>query len=61
MAKRIYGKTVRELFDDFIAESNLTPGAIIERGQIIDWLVPDITLLEYQLKVTLGKVPGIPK
>ncbi len=37
MAKRIYGKTVRELFDDFFAERNLKPGEIVERTEIINW------------------------
>ena len=37
MAKRIYGKTVRELFRDLILELKLKPGEIISREQILNW------------------------
>jgi hypothetical protein len=37
MAKRIYGKTVRELFDDLFADIKLKHGEIIERSKIINW------------------------
>jgi Endonuclease NucS C-terminal domain len=37
MAKRIYPKTVRELFFDLVSELKLKPGEIIERSQIINW------------------------
>jgi hypothetical protein len=50
MAKRIYGKTIRELFNDLIAELNLKPGQIIERSQIIDW---------FQKKYPLIKTPAV--
>jgi endonuclease len=37
MAKRIYGKTVRELFRDLVSELNMKPGEIISREQILNW------------------------
>lgn len=37
MAKRIYGKSVRELFDDLLADLKLKPGEIIERSKIVNW------------------------
>lgn len=37
MAKRIYGKTVRELFRDFISEHNLKSGEAITREEIQNW------------------------
>ncbi len=37
MAKRIYGKTVRELFRDFISELKFKPGEAITREEILNW------------------------
>ena len=37
MAKRIYGKTVRELFRDMISEIKLKPGEAITRENILSW------------------------
>lgn len=37
MAKRIYGKTVKELFRDLILEFKLKPGEIITREQALNW------------------------
>ena len=37
MPKRIYGKTVRELFDVLLAEAKLKPGETISRTRIGDW------------------------
>ena len=37
MAKRIYGKTVRELFRDLISELKLKPGEVITREEILNW------------------------
>jgi hypothetical protein len=37
MPKRIYGKTVRELFNDLLADIKLKPGENISRSQIGDW------------------------
>ena len=37
MPKRIYDKTVRELFDDLVAEVKLKPGETISRTGIGDW------------------------
>ena len=37
MAKRIYGKTVRELFRDLISELKLKPGEAVTREEILNW------------------------
>ena len=37
MPKRIYDKSVRELFDDLVADIKLKPGETVTRSQIGDW------------------------
>lgn len=37
MAKQIYGKTVWNLFHDFVSEFNLKPGEVFDRNKILNW------------------------